>query len=469
MTLGQRQRLKQKFTSILVPALPIAVFSGIYIMSPEWDRTLFAIGTFRVKEVQFSSFKEFEKQRKEEYTVLFFGEDTETSCAVVQKAWDENRDELILTVNGKPDATRYGDLRTEVLSGHIGVMLAHNVKKVLIVGLGSGITLGSVLKYPVEKVDLVEISRCVLKAAGEYFAQDNDNALSDSRVKIFLEDGQAFLRSTTEVYDVVISEPSNPWMRGIGNLFSVEFFSDVKKRLRRGGVLIQWFHTYEMTDSVFKMVLRTYLEVFPNTWVFKTQAGDIILAGFKGEINPCLECLKEAFEIEGVREDLKRIELLSPLSVLLTQVLPPSSLALIVDEEDKRVNSKFHPYLEFEAPRAFWLASSIKLPKAERVLFSRFVKKHKLKASEFFRGAEYFLAPKVASRKLYCYMFVEGIRRLNRSAELCKYSGNLDNFFRLCIIPIGGLEAKKLHRKGCNEISKFVFQNIGEFSKVYSL
>jgi spermidine synthase len=110
--------------------------------------------------------------------------------------------------------------------------------------LGSGITAGSALRYPLERLDLVEISAGVVEAA-KFFIDHNYNALQDPRLHLYLENAKTFLRVSPRGYDVIISEPSNPWIIGIGSLFSVQFYREAQQHLSEGGILAQWFHTYE--------------------------------------------------------------------------------------------------------------------------------------------------------------------------------------------------------------------------------
>jgi spermidine synthase len=154
--------------------------------------------------------------------------------------------QIILKLNGKPDASSQGDLPTQILLGQIPLLLKPDTRSVLVIGLGSGITAGSVLRHPVERVDLVEISPEVVEGS-RFFSPHNHDALKDPRLKLHIEDGKTFLKVTPQRYSVIISEPSNPWIAGIGNLFSVEFYQDVRKRLEPSGLVVQWFHTYEMT------------------------------------------------------------------------------------------------------------------------------------------------------------------------------------------------------------------------------
>ena len=87
-----------------------------------------------------------------------------------------------------------------------------------------------------------------------FFAQHNYEALKDPRLRLYIEDAKTFLKAIQRRYDIIVSEPSNPWIAGIGNLFTIEFYHDVKQRLQPDGLMVQWFHIYEMTDEILRLV-----------------------------------------------------------------------------------------------------------------------------------------------------------------------------------------------------------------------
>ena len=121
------------------------------------------------------------------------------------------------------------DMRTQLLSGYLPMFLHENPESVLVIGQGSGITLGAVEQFPIKSVDLVEISSAVIEGS-RYFDSFNHNALSDKRLKVILADGRNHVALSDRKYDVIISEPSNPWISGVGALFTINFFELMKKR-----------------------------------------------------------------------------------------------------------------------------------------------------------------------------------------------------------------------------------------------
>jgi spermidine synthase len=154
-----------------------------------------------------------------------------------------------------------------------------------VLGLASGITAGEVLYYPIEKLDVIDINRQVIKAS-QYFLPWNNNVLADPKTNLIIQDGRAHLLLTRQKYDCIISEPSNPWMAGLAALFTRDFFALAENRLNQDGIFVQFIHSYQMDWPTFALVGRTFAQVFPNSIlvsVITTPYGaDYLLVGFKG-------------------------------------------------------------------------------------------------------------------------------------------------------------------------------------------
>jgi len=185
--------------------------------------------------------------------------------------------------SGKPDASSHGDRTTQTLLAHVPLLFHPKPEKVMVLGLASGMTPGEVLLYPVKRLDVLEISEQVVEACELFFAPWNNACLSDPRTRLVVQDGRNHLALTQEKYDVIISEPSNPWMAGLANLYTLEFFQVVKGRLRERGIFAQWIHTYEMDWNTFALVGRTFSEAFTNGILMKMSGGDYLLLGFSDQ------------------------------------------------------------------------------------------------------------------------------------------------------------------------------------------
>ena len=168
------------------------------------------------------------------YKLLYHREGSSATVTVFQR-----NNIRFLRVNGKTDGSNSTDNYTETFLGILPIMYCKNPENVLVIGLGTGITLGSVLDYPIKKVDCIEISPEVVEAS-HWFNEDNGFALSSPATQLHVLDGRTWLMAMPEAYDIITSEPSHPWQTGNANLFTIDFFKLATKRLKKGGIFCQW-------------------------------------------------------------------------------------------------------------------------------------------------------------------------------------------------------------------------------------
>ena len=163
------------------------------------------------------------------------------------------------------------------MSGMIGAILHPNPQKAMVVGLGTGSTAGWLAAVPsMERVDVVELERSILKVA-EMCAPVNHHALENPKLHITIGDGRELLLTTRERYDLIVSEPSNPYRAGVAGLFTREFYQSVEHCLRPGGVFLQWVQAYDVDDRTIEIFYRTLGSVFGVIESWQTQEGDLLL------------------------------------------------------------------------------------------------------------------------------------------------------------------------------------------------
>jgi len=184
-----------------------------------------------------------------------------------------------LAIDGKVDASNGGDMLTQRLLGLLPTLLHSNPRDALVIGLGSGVTADAVLASgEVRRLDIVEISPEVAEASA-YFDRENHKVLQKPQVRLLIGDGRSHLRLSTQQYDVIVSEPSNPWMAGVAALFTREFFQAARARLRDQGIFCQWSHTYEIAEYDLRSIVRTFASVFPEGTMWLVGEGDLLLIG----------------------------------------------------------------------------------------------------------------------------------------------------------------------------------------------
>ncbi|MCC7440875.1 MAG: fused MFS/spermidine synthase [Bdellovibrionales bacterium] len=186
-------------------------------------------------------------------------------------------DTRFFTINGKVDGNNKGDLRTTRLVAQLAVLAQPSPKNILTVGLGIGSTLAETLAFEkVERSTLIELSPAMIEFSKKYFPEVNGVVWDHPAVRILNRDGREFLRNTRRTFDLIISEPSNPWVDGVASLFTREYYAEVLSRLTPGGVALLWFHSYGLSCPAMASVLRAAAEVFNGLFIFDV-GGDLYM------------------------------------------------------------------------------------------------------------------------------------------------------------------------------------------------
>jgi tetratricopeptide (TPR) repeat protein len=189
-------------------------------------------------------------------------------------------------------------------------------------------------------------------AASAFFEKENGHALSDSRTRLIVGDGRSHLLLADDRYDVIISEPSNPWMAGVAALFTREFFTAARERLAPGGILCQWAHTYNISDADLRSVVATFLRVFPDGSAWLVGESDLLLIGATMPPAALEKGLSQAWHRPGVKEDLADVEIRDPFSLLTLFVARGESLKRYANDAVVQTDDRLS--LEYSAPRAVY-------------------------------------------------------------------------------------------------------------------
>jgi len=273
-----------------------------------------------------------------------------------------------LAIDGKVDASTARDMLTQKLLAHLPLLLHPHPQTVAIVGLGSGVTLASALVHPIAAVDVIEISPEVIEASGQ-FADVNRRALDDPRTHLVRGDGRTHLALTSRRYDVVISEPSNPWMAGVAALFTRDFFDTVRRRLAPGGILCQWAHTYDISDADLRSIVATFRTVFPNGMMWLAGDGDLLLVGSTVPLESRLDAMITAWQRTGVRDDLQRVAVREPFALLSLFVGGPAEMAWYAAGATIQTDDRMA--LEFSGPFAVFAGATTNHAASLRALLDK--------------------------------------------------------------------------------------------------
>ena len=190
-------------------------------------------------------------------------------------------DVLTLYTNGKFQGDNGHEVIAQRSFAHFPSLFVDHHGRALVVGVGTGTTLGTIAAYPYEHIDVAEISPAIVEAARRFFAEPNRGGLDDPRVKLLLEDGRNVLLLATEPYDLVTIEVSSVWFAGAANLYSREFYHLVKARLTPTGVLQQWVQLHHIHRRELAVTLHTVRSAFDHVALFVSGGQGIIVAGMQ--------------------------------------------------------------------------------------------------------------------------------------------------------------------------------------------
>ena len=257
-----------------------------------------------------------------------------------------------LKTNGKSDASSVADMNTQVLVGLLPALAHPQPRRAFLVGFGSGVTARTLADVPgMERVDVAEIERAVLRA-GHFFDEVNRGVLSDPKVHIVEDDARSALQLAREPYDLIVSEPSNPWIAGIASLFTADYFRVVAGKLKPDGVFAQWLQTYRVPPALVAVVVANVRAVFPHVEVWYANPSDLILVASRRPIRWSASRIAEIVEGPGpLHEAVRDYLLIDRPSQLLGRYLLGDRGSALLAQGAGFTHSDDRPALEFVAAR----------------------------------------------------------------------------------------------------------------------
>ncbi|MGH9329754.1 MAG: spermidine synthase, partial [Vicinamibacterales bacterium] len=328
-------------------AAAAAASAALVVTTPRWDPEVLSGGAYKYAPYLRGGDLETGLSAG---TLLYYREGAAGTVSVRKTAAS-----VAMAIDGKVDASNDADMLTQRLLAHLPLVLHPAPREVAIIGLGSGVTAGSALAHGVARVDVLEISPEVVEASA-HFTADNRDALRDPRLRLIVGDGRSHLALGARIYDVIISEPSNPWMAGVAGLFTREFFESARARLAPQGLLCQWAHTYDITAADLRSIAATFASVFPDGTMWLVGEGDLLLIGGPSGVRPDAQRIARALSYPSVRDDLAGVGVRSPFELL--SLFAGSGEDLRAFAADSAIQTDNRLALEFSAPRAIFGRSS---------------------------------------------------------------------------------------------------------------
>ncbi|MBV8878656.1 MAG: fused MFS/spermidine synthase, partial [Planctomycetaceae bacterium] len=287
----------------------------------------------------------------ERRNVVYFKEGASCNVTVTEHVVDR-----ALSVNGKVDATNEGDMDMQLGIAYLPRFLRPAAKNVLVIGYGSGATSGASLLFPGTQVTCCEIEPAVY-AASSFFSPQNHDPTEQPAFRIVFDDGRSHLQGSREQFDLILSEPSNPWLAGVASLFTREFYETCRRKLTKRGLLAQWIQLYSFSEEEYALVIRTVTRSFRNACLLRISSSDTVLLASDEPLMVANEDIDAAQKLVdqsvGVRADLvKYLGSADVRSLLLERlILDESGLQRLASRSaSTAINTDLNLRLEFDAP-----------------------------------------------------------------------------------------------------------------------
>lgn len=337
----------------LLVVVPILVASLVVPLArPSWDVLLMNCGVYmNLQDLpEGSTWEDFLDTTYSNNVLLYAREGLTASVLVADQPEFENR---YLAVNGKIEASTNADMETQLMLAHLPVFLHRDPKSMMIIGLASGITAGAAATHPLESIRVVEVEKA-MEPAARLFADQNYNVLDDERVVLSINDARNQLEFSPETYDIIVSEPSNPWMTVASNLFTEDFFEMARHRLEPGGIFCQWIQSYYLQTEDLRSIIAAFQHAFPNVLLFETFGGvDLLALGSNEPRSLDLDRVEERMSELRVRMDLARVNVRSPVDLLPLLRLGSTEVRDLAEGAPR--NTDDNARVEFSAPKALYL------------------------------------------------------------------------------------------------------------------
>jgi len=342
---------RDRRSALMRAAVPVAAAIVSIVVLPRWDRALLASGAY--KYAAYIDPVDLEVELRA-WQIPYHKDGAVATVSVRELAGTRS-----LVIDGKVDASNAGDMLTQRLLGLLPVLMHRDPQEICVIGLGSGVTVASAVgSGRVRHADVVEISPEVVEASA-FFDRENQRVLQSPAVRLIVGDGRSHLALTPQRYDVIVSEPSNPWMAGIAPLFTREFFEAARARLKPDGIVCQWAHAYDISDGDLRSIVGTFNSVFPAATMWLIGESDVLLIGMKdGDVDDVYAALAR---VEATSKESKPRALLNDVGIA-PRGLPFALFTTLAGGPDDvleyghgaSIQTDDRMVLEYSAPRAIY-------------------------------------------------------------------------------------------------------------------
>lgn len=281
-----------------------------------------------------------------------FHRDGRTATVDVQRYADGV---VTIITNGKPDAAVMmapdrpagPDEPTMVLTGALPLLYQPQARSAAVIGMGSGLSASMLLASPVlERLDVIEIESAMMEGA-RLFGPRVAPVYEDARSRVHIDDAKSFFAARHSRYDIIVSEPSNPWVSGVATLFSQEFYQRVRTHLNDDGLLVQWFQLYETNPDIVNSILKAMTPYFEDYVVYSSNGTDVVLVARKTGRLPRPQAT--AFASPRLRAEFARMQWFALDDIEAHRLVDRATLLPLLQLSGAPANSDYFPFVDQHA------------------------------------------------------------------------------------------------------------------------
>lgn len=274
--------------------------------------------------------------------IVWQAEGVESSVAI------DATDSIAMVVNGKVDGNARGDASTQIMGGLIGAILHPAPQSAMVIGFGTGSSAGWLGAVPsIERVDVAELEPA-MREMGVRCAPINHDPLNNPRIHLHFGDAREILPTLPRRYDIIFSEPSNPYRAGVASLFTREYYQAARERLAPGGLFLQWVQSYEVDVDTLRTIYASVGSVFPSVETWYIGWSDLVLVASEAPVELDAPALRARLRDEPFRSALAYAWRTEGLEGLLAHhVAPPGFVDAITRDPGQAVNTDDRNRVEF--------------------------------------------------------------------------------------------------------------------------
>lgn len=333
--------------SLLPVAAAAAALLCIALQGPTavWRHSGVGVGRAKVPTEGTNALRTWENAERQ--SIVWQTDGVESSIAILC-----GKSGLAFFNNGKSDGSAVGDAGTQIMLGLVAGVLHPNPQNIFVVGLGTGETAGWLAAMPsTRRVDVVELEPAVDEMARRC-ASINHDVMRHPKVNRIYNDAREVLLTTPQHYDLIVSEPSNPYRNGVACLFTTEYYRAGRERLNPGGLFAQWIQAYEVDAATLRTIMATLRSVYPHVEVWQSTPADLLLlAGMQPVVYPVSE-LRRRIAQEPFRSALRIGWRAEDLEGFLARYLGgPEFVTQFIGQQATRVNSDDRNDVEYGCAR----------------------------------------------------------------------------------------------------------------------